>query len=274
LRSYVAALGISVVQDNMNDDLRFDRSFLRHALWPPLQARWPAAAEVLARSAANVAQAQGWVEAAVHRDLDGCRDGDALAVPLLRRLAASRRLEVLRRFVEAAGVRPPPTVRLQEALRQMLLARVDKNPAIRWSDHALRRYRSRIYLTPARIQPLGGRLWNIHGSRVCELGEGRGRLVIRAAAGGFDPKKLPEVLHVRGRRGGDVLRLAAETPTRSVRHLFQDRGVVPWMRDVIPFVEFDGTLLAVADFWSESRFRCGRTQVGVAFDWEFAPPIL
>jgi len=33
-------------------------------------------------------------------------------------------------------------------------------------------------------------------------------------------------------------------------------------------------LVAVADLWSDARFRCGSVQAGVAFVWESAPPIL
>ena len=274
LRRYVTGLNIPVLQDAMNADARFDRAYLRHAVWPQLEARWPAAAEVLARAAAQVASVYRVVDQSVQRDLGACRDGDALSLPLLRRLPPSRQLEVLRSFVEAAGLRPPPNSRLREGLRQMLSARADKNPVLRWGEHALRRYRRRLYLTRAQIEPISLLAWDIRRSPVCELGAGRGRLVLRTEPGGLDPECLPEVLQIRPRRGGETLKMAADAPTHSVRHLFQERGVVPWMRDAIPFLYAGERLVAVADCWREFGPRGAQSVPGVVFEWADAPTIL
>lgn len=274
LRAFGSAMHVLELRDSMNEDLRFDRSYLRHAIWPTLESRWPAAAAVLCRSAAHLAQAAHVLAASVCRDLVAARDGNALSIPLMRRLAPQRQLEVLRAFAEEAGIRPPASPKLHEALRQMLQAGVDRMPAIFWSEHALRRYRDRMYLTPANIEPLVPRDWDFRADAVCELGTGLGHLAVRAQAGGLDPARLPAVLQIRPRRGGETIKQDPHAPTRSVRHLCQGRGIVPWMRDSIPFLHADNMLVAVADLWSDARFRCGSAQAGVAFVWESAPPIL
>jgi tRNA(Ile)-lysidine synthase len=227
--------------------------------------RCPAAAAVLSRSAAHLAEAQAGIDAGLRRDLNAARDGDALSAPLLRRMQAARQLAVLRAFIETAGVRPPPAAKLMEALRQILLAGADKMPAIVWSEHALRRYRDRVYLTSAWIEPVAARAWDIRADSVCELGTGHGRLLARPCAGGLDPRRLPDSLQIRSRRAAR---------TRSVRHLFQEHAIVPWMRNSIPLILADATLVAVADLWSEPSYRCHGGQTGIAFDWEAAPPIL
>jgi tRNA(Ile)-lysidine synthase len=227
----------------------------------------------LSRSAAHIAQSCEWVDERVQRDLIDTRDGEAISLPLMRRLPPERQLELLRAFVEAAGLRPPPHLKLREAVRQMLQAGPDKIPAIRWAEHALRRYRERIYLTDARILPIAERRWDFRAAGVCELGLGHGRLRVQAFAGGLDPRRLPAVLNIRSRRGGESLKHDAEAPTRSVRHLFQVRGVLPWMRDAVPFIHGDDSLLAVADLWTESRYRCECSRTGIAFNWESAPTI-
>ena len=264
LRSYAAAVEMPAVQDSMNEDLRFDRAYLRHALWPALESRWPAAAQVLARSAAHVAEARRLIEDGLQGDLRAAMDGNALSVAGVRRLQPARRVEVLRAFIESAGVRPPATQKLKEALRQMLCAGADRMPAIYWSEHALRRYRERIYLAPAWIAPVAARDWEFRKTAVCDLGAGHGRLIIRPAEGGLDPGLLPAVLHVRSR---------SDAPVRSVRHLLQERGIVPWMRDSVPFIHVDKRLLAVADLWSDARFQRSTAKTGIAFAWESAPAI-
>ena len=90
-------------------------------------------------------------------------------------------------------------------------------------------------------------------------------MLLRPLAGGLDPDLLPDVLRIRSRR---------DAPVRGVRHLLQERGILPWMRDSIPFIHIDKTLLAVADLWSDARFRRGGAKSGIAFVWESAPAIL
>ena len=149
LERYAASLGISGADDPMNADLHLDRAYLRHAVWPLLARRWPGAAAALSRSAAHAAEAQGLLDAIAHADLDVLRDGDALSLPRLRALPPARRINALRRWFFEKAAQPPSTARIREALRQMLAAEADHLPAVVFREHALRRYRDRIFLTPA-----------------------------------------------------------------------------------------------------------------------------
>lgn len=273
LRAYLALQGIEHVEDAMNADARFDRSYLRHALWPVLAQRWPAAAAVLSRSAAHVAQAQRWCDAITQADLDACRDGAALSATRLRHLSHSRQLAVLRALVDAANCRAPSQRRLEEALRQMLDARNDRTPAVHWAQHALRRYQTRIYLTPDTIAEPIPREWHWRTEPALRWGAGLGTLHLRPRAGGLDAAQLPAVLRVRARLGGEVLKPALGSATREVRHLFQQRGIVPWMRPAIPYLYADKSLLAVADLWTDSRYRVPPGAPGLALVWEDAPPL-
>ncbi len=264
IRSYLASQGVEAAADAMNEDARFDRSYLRHAVWPALEHRWPAAAIVLSRSAAHVAQSQRSCDAGARADLDAIRDGDAICASGLRHLSHARQIAVLRAFIESARLRAPSQVRLEEALRQMLDARGDRMPAVRWAAHAVRRYRDRIYLTPGSIPTLARGEWQWRATPVCELGAGLGRLRVRARNGGLDAAVLPGVLQVRARAGAAI---------HGVRHLFQERGIVPWMRAAIPCVFAADSLLAIADLWTGARHRAAAGAPGIGFVWEDAPPI-
>lgn len=273
LRAYLAAQGVEHVEDAMNADARFDRSYLRHALWPVLTQRWPAAAAVLSRSAAHVAQAQRWCDAITQADLDACRDGAALSATRLRHLSHARQLAVLRAFVDAANCRAPSQRRLEEGLRQMLDARNDRMPAVHWAHHALRRYQTRIYLTLGSIAEPIPRQWQWRAEPVFQWGAGLGTLRLRPHAGGLDAAQLPAVLRVRARLGGEALKPAPGSATREVRHLFQQRGIVPWMRRAIPYLYAGKSLLAVADLWSDARYRVAPGAPGLALVWDDAPPL-
>jgi tRNA(Ile)-lysidine synthase len=161
-------------------------------------------------------------------------------------------------------------------LRQLLDARDDHLPAVVWGDRALRRYRDRVFLTeanPPRLQ--GTRRWEVApGSRV-DLGSGLGTLRFAVVQrGGIAPHRLPQSLSVRPRSGGETLKPAPRANTQSVQHLCQSHGVLPWLRDALPFVYADAVLIAVADLWQDARWCAGPTEPGLVIEWERAPVLV
>jgi tRNA(Ile)-lysidine synthase len=242
LLEHGAALTGASVSDPMNQDLAFDRGYLRQQIWPLLTARWPGAASALARSARHAADAQSLLDRAAAADLVRLKDGEALSVPGLRALDAQQQINVLRFWISTAGVEPPPTALLCEALRQIFEARADHLPSVGWGEHALRRYRQRVFLTER------------HPPRLLD-------------------QRLPQMLSLRRRRGGETLKPAAKAKTTSVQHLCQLHGVLPWMRDALPLVFAGDALIAVADLWLDARWCAGPQAPGAALEWREAPII-
>ena len=270
-----AALGTFPASDPMNADMRFDRGYLRRHIWPLIEARWPAAEVALARAARHAAEAQTLLERRAAADVGRLRDGEALSVPGLRALAAEDRINAVRFWLSDAGVEPPSSARLREALRQIFDADADHLPAILWGGHALRRYRQRVFLTQAELPRMQGpRPWIVAREALIELGPGLGQLRRVPQIGGLAPQRLPETLWVRARVGGESLRPARAARTQSLQHLCQSQGVLPWMRDALPLVFADDVLVAAADLWLEAR-RCAAPDApGVAFVWDQAPIIV
>jgi tRNA(Ile)-lysidine synthase len=268
-------LGGSTALDPMNADLRFDRSFLRQQLWPLLAARWPGAGAALSRAARHMAQAQELMDLCGQDDLAKLRDGDALSITGLRILSPARRSNAVRLWLAQAGVELPSTARLEEALRQVLRADQDHVPAIVWSGHAMRRYRQRLFLTAAVAPRIPEQLaWSMRPAVPLILGENLGSISLAPQLGGLDPRRLPDVLQVRRREGGETLRPAPLAKTQTVQHLCQSLGVLPWMRDSLPFVFAGNDLVAVGDLWQEARFCAASREPGLRIAWRGAPIIV
>jgi len=275
LRAYVAALGCGTADDPMNADLRFDRVYLRRELWPRIETRWPGATQALARTAVHAAEAQELLDEIADADLVAMRDGEALRLSRLRGLAPARRVNALRRWLRERTSTLPSTTRLTEALRQMLDADGDHLPAISWDRCTLRRYRDRIFLCAAEPPRLGAPLaWVWREQPVLCLGEDLGSLQLVARSGGLRREKLPLRLSVRARAGGEVLKPASRAATRSVQHLCQDLGVLPWMRDALPFICSGGDVVGIADLWLDARWCVPSGDPGLAFQWLGGPNLV
>jgi tRNA(Ile)-lysidine synthase len=246
----------AAVKDPMNDDLRFDRVYLRRRVWPLIDSRWPGAVSALARTARHAAEAEGLLERTAEADLGRLRDGEALSLPGLRALGEAQRINAVRYWLEESGAEPPSTARLHEALRQLFEADEDHLPAVVWGDCALRRYRDRVFVTAAHPPRLPGtRNWMVALGASVDLGPGLGALCWAAAprcGTGIAPDRLPAFVSVRARRGGETLRPAVRAKTQSLQHLCQSYGVLPWLRDALPLVYADEVLIAVGDLWQNA----------------------
>jgi tRNA(Ile)-lysidine synthase len=261
--------------DPMNGDLRFDRSYLRKAVWPLIETRWPGAEMALSRSARHMAEAQELLDRAAAADVARLRDGDALSVPALRALPQANRMNAIRAWLKEAGVEAPSTARLAEALRQVFGADADHQPAIVWGNKALRRYRQRLFLTETDGPRLEGeRPWATAVGSSIALGANLGNLTWRAQIGGIAADALPAVVIVRRRDGGEKLKPARSAKTQTVQHLCQAQGVLPWMRDALPLVFAGDELIAVADLWVEARWRAAPDAPGLKVAWNNAPILI
>jgi tRNA(Ile)-lysidine synthase len=263
------SIGHSV--DPMNQDLRFDRVYLRSAVWPLIVKRWPGAAIALTRAARHMAEAQQLLEMAAGADLGNLRDGDALSIPGLRTLSPSKRINTVRLWLREAGLEAPSTARLSEALRQVLDADADHQPTMIWGGHALRRYRQRLFVTPAELPRMPEAQSWIPAQGSLELGPALGSLSWVAQQGGIAAQRLPASVIVRRRDGGETLKPGPSAKTQTVQHLCQAFGVLPWMRDALPLVFAGDDLIAVADLWLDARWCAAAGAPGVRVAWNNAP---
>ncbi|HLZ99357.1 MAG TPA: tRNA lysidine(34) synthetase TilS, partial [Steroidobacteraceae bacterium] len=272
LRLFAAAAGVTSVPDPMNDDTRFDRAYLRRHLFPVIEARWPGAAIAVSRTAGHVAEAQSLLDRAAAQAVDLLRDGDALSVARLRSLSAPEQANALRYWIGLHAAPPPSTARLAEALRQIIAADADHQPAVIWGGHALRRYRNRLFLTAAHPPAVNEhRRWTVADVSGLDLGGELGVLRWSPQPGGLDPARLPETLTVRRRRGGETLKVHLRGRTQTLQHLCQSLGVLPWMRDALPLVYAGDDLIAVGDLWQDARWCVAAGAPGFGCAWWGAP---
>ena len=275
IRHEAQLFAVATIADPMNDDLRFDRNYLRRQVWPLIEQRWPAAATALSRSARHAAEAQTLLNGAAASDLARLRDGDALSVPGLRALSVARRVNAVRAWLSESGREVPATPRINEALRQVFDADDDHLPAIVWGDSALRRYRQRLFFADAAPPRLfDTQAWAMPLSPL-DLGAGLGVLGWAAGQkGGIGAHALSRGLTVRRRAGGEALKPGPRASTQSVRHLCQAVGVLPWMRDALPLVFAGDALIAVGDLWTDARWCVAADAPGLSLTWRDAPVIV
>jgi tRNA(Ile)-lysidine synthase len=231
------------IEDPSNTDVRFARNFLRHRLMPLIREQWPGAERALARTARHMAEAQILLVGDALRDLAAAADGNGLSVATLRSLPLARRRNALRVFISRAGVEMPEASRLKEITGPLLTARADAQPEVRFGAAVLRRRGGRLELQVIAEERSQSSLenvaksWNWSADRECVLNAAQDTIaLIDDAQGPIDLDRLPPVLELRARRGGERLRPGPRARTQTLKALLQAAKVPPDDRARVPLL--------------------------------------
>lgn len=258
LERYASQYGVSWIDDESNADTRYLRNALRRDVMAALSAYFPGFRETLGRTAAHAAAAQRLLDDLAQVDLGRIAtgdDGQSLAHAPLMTLDDERALNLMRYWMRTLGMPAAPAARLADALRQLReIAHGDHALRLDHAGWQLRCYRGAVFWEKARASeaPRTPRdpvelAWR--GEEIWRLPAWRGTFVF-AHADADDPDAVPETLLAsrplvaRGRSGGERVRDAAAGVSRTLKHLFQSRGVPAWERDV-PLLFSGETLLFV-----------------------------
>lgn len=251
LESFVAAAGISHIDDESNADLRYARNALRHEVMPVLSRHFPGFEQRIARGARHVQSAQRLLEGLAAQDFADCADGECLSLSRLGLLNTNRIDNLLRYWFALRGMRMPSTAWLAEMREQLFDANEDAQIRVTHPDGEVRRYQGRVYLTPRReaqafdIPPIHFR-WS--GEHCIEFEGFQGRLYFEPTEQGVDAEWLrAQQLVLRHRSGGERLKAALNRPTRSLKQHYQALHIPAWERLQLPVVcTADDSLLFAA----------------------------
>jgi tRNA(Ile)-lysidine synthase len=211
------------------------------------------------------------LEQLARQQLSAARDGRALRVSVLRRLAPPARANALRLWIAEHGLPAPDQARLEEINGPMLAARVDASPSVRWQGAVLRRHADRLYAFAAdealSAEPIEVPIWRWRTQAWICLGAGAALGLVPDRHGDVRLAALPSVLSIRYRDGGE--RLQAEGGRAALKDLLQNKGLAPWERSSVPLLMHAGHIIAVADLWLAAPYRAQqRPAAGLArFRW-------
>lgn len=269
LERYARQHDLAWVEDESNLDTRFDRNFLRHRLLPILEQRFPAYRETLSRASRNFAEsAQIQQEMACQDSANAIVEGK-LSVHALARHSFPRAKNLLRHFLKLHGVLAPSSVRLENALHQLLSARQDAQIRISLGPFELRRYLGQIYLVPGMAASPLALQYPWHGESELELAELGGALKFWPVQGqGISLVHLQrETVTIRIRQGGERLQPDCKRPRRSLKHLLQESGVPPWERQRMPLLYSGENLVAAMRLGVDCAYQASPDEPGIMLEW-------
>jgi tRNA(Ile)-lysidine synthase len=269
IETYARSRGLEWVEDESNLDTLRQRNFLRHEVFPVLERSFPAVRATIARTAAHLAEARELLDEMARGDFERC-GSTAVDIPVLRRLGEARAKNLLRHWCETRGIEPLSAARTTELLRQLGESRADARFGFAVPGWTFLRYREKLYLrrTSETVERNLREVWDggnalpmlsLGGVLKFKPEEGRGLSLARLRAGRVT---------VRLRQGGERLRLDTSRPRRTLKNLFQERGIPPWRRDCVPLIFCGDELVSVPGIGDACEFRARPGEAGLIVTWE------
>ncbi|ABC28700.1 predicted ATPase of the PP-loop superfamily implicated in cell cycle control [Hahella chejuensis KCTC 2396] len=244
--------GLSWVEDESNVDAVFDRNFLRNEILRPMSARWRNAVAMIAETGRRMSEASSLLDELAEIDLQGeTVSADELELAVLSGLSPHRRKNVLRYWLQAAGLTPSESD-LAEILAQMLHAEGSRQPCYSLGESVLRRHDGKLYLTEAIDAPPSGyeAAWSLEEALLTPVG----KLIAEPAHEGVRQPTVDETVIVRFRRGGERFRPKGRGGSRPLKKWLQEQDIPPWRRDRIPLIYFNDELAAVGNYGVAEQF--------------------
>ncbi|MFB2732409.1 tRNA lysidine(34) synthetase TilS [Shewanella mangrovisoli] len=270
------------IEDESNQDDKYDRNFLRLEIIPRLKARWPSIATTASRSALLCAEQQAIVDAEVSERLPKLLTEAPFTQQTVLKLdeLAAQTSEwqglLLRGFIESQGFALPSYVQLQQILQQLMGAKEDAKVQIQIGDCVLRRFAGMLYLDNVNIASAAPRITarELHQDILALLTQASTRL---------EDKIAPFSLVITGTRlrlpkADEVVSLRYQLPGqfrcqphfrdkgRELKKLWQECAVPPWLRADVGFLFYNERLVMALGLWVEKAFCAQGNDVGLKFD--------
>jgi tRNA(Ile)-lysidine synthase len=238
IQDYAATQKLEWVSDDSNENLRFPRNFVRMEILPVLEARYQGVTKAIARSADNLAEAQGLLDELARIDLAGIKGEGGLSIESLKALGTIRAKNVLRFHLVMNGLEPPQSSRLEELLKQIESGRIDAKVSVNLGGGVAHTYNGLLMLDFGSSVGGSETEYRWKGELDWRLPKFGGRLILTPAGGqGISARKLAQApVTARLRRGGEKIRVNADRPTRTLKNLFQEARIPFWIRGRLPLL--------------------------------------
>ncbi|SRR5579883_502821 len=253
LMQYAHAHQLQWIEDESNVNLHFTRNFIRSDLLPLLKNRWPTITQVISRSAAYCAEAQGLLEELAAEDwqkIKGPR-GDTLSATKLAALDAARQRLLLRLWIQQQGHPLPDAKKLETIQRNVLTARSDRQPRVVWQQTELRRYRDELYLlspTKAPVPSSYTLTWKLNAPLVLP-----GIGTVWKSEEEDEDQLASKSVSVKFRQGGERVHLAGRG-RHVLKNLFQEYSIPPWERSRVPLIFVEEELIAIPGYFVQKGY--------------------
>ncbi|MFY8297967.1 tRNA lysidine(34) synthetase TilS [Pseudoalteromonas sp. SS15] len=256
IEAFARTFSLAHIEDESNQDDKFDRNFLRNQIIPPLKKRFNGFLKSTLRSIELLQQQQALIDEISQADLSRCKDKSDVPITLklneLKQFSELRQSNVVRAWLNDLGIVMPSKAQMSQILTQSLESREDAQMQVQLSKGAIRRYRDKLYFDAQDATP--NNVENIESTTLV-LND---KTTLKCESGGL--LRLPfehERVSIRFGLLKSQIKPYKKVRSNTLKYWLKELKVPTWQRDNIPLVFYDDNLVQVvghfvsADYISE-----------------------
>ena len=270
IEDYAKENNLNFIEDESNNNLHFDRNFLRKEILPLIKSRYPDIINTISRSSENIAEGLNLHKAIAKEDanLYFSKNKERLSLTMLKVLEKERVVNLIRWWLDVNKQLMPSKKTMSELYKQIKDVKKDALLNIDISESiSIKAYRDELFLVEKQIKIDPYELiWR--GEEVVEL-PGNSKLIFKRSVGaGFSLSKIgSKTLTIQNRNGGESFKPKNNQPTRTLKYLLQTSNIPPWKRQLMPLVFSENELVAVPDFGVHYKFQTDKEEDGWDINW-------
>ncbi|UPR29338.1 tRNA lysidine(34) synthetase TilS [Vibrio crassostreae] len=257
-------MALTWVEDESNQDLRFDRNFIRHQVTPKLTERWPSFRESVSRSAQLCAEQELLLDELLESHLQqALTEKHSLSIEVLSQHSDLLRARLLRMWLSHCNQPMPSQKQLKLIWDEVACAQADANPKLVLDEIEVRRFNHQLYIVKETKDLSSWHADVVLGDSL-QLPGGLGELKLMpsqsdAVSNGrnsqsFSLKDSSGPLRVIFNPEGLSVHPVGRGHSRKLKKLFQEYQVPSWLRRRTPILMDGDRVIAVLGLFVDKNY--------------------
>ncbi len=267
---------LKFIQDPANENLDYDRNYLRHVVIPALLKRWGGAIDNISRSADHLTDCRKMLADLARLDAASCRSegtsifgiGYPLSQEGLWVLDRARQINLIRYWIRRHSLTEPRRQGLENFLNTAMSGDA-QFAELGWDRYRMYLYQMNLYLAHniVNTERTFSTDWDLQGPLTLECA-GIRLVPMQVTGRGILASQLSDRVRVGFRQGGERFRLPRRSHSSKLKKLLQMDSVPPWERKILPLVYNDSDLVAVVPWSVADGFAATGSQPGIEISVE------
>ena len=256
-------MGLTWVEDESNQDERFDRNFIRHQVTPVLTERWPSFRESVSRSAQLCAEQELLLDELLESHFQqALGDSQSLNIEALSQHSDLLRARLLRMWLSHCNQAMPSQKQLKLIWNEVACAQRDANPKLMLNGVEVRRFNQKLYLV-RETKDLSGWQGDVSVGGRLVLPDGLGHVSLQAEGSESEAGRRVQtfsllnqnaVLRVTFNPEGLSAHPVGRGHSRKLKKLFQEYQVPSWLRRRTPILMDGDRVIAVLGLFVDKKY--------------------
>jgi tRNA(Ile)-lysidine synthase len=246
IRDYAEFATLNWIDDSSNQNVAFDRNFLRHKIIPLIESRWPNFKESLVKNDSSTRRVRVEMLALAKMDFENVSlCNDRLDLLALGRLSFTRQLSLIRYWFQSLHLAHiPGESMMRESLNSFFVGGDNTSPKLEWRGKVLQRFSQVLYMYDALDSSA---LSDSHKGKLTSdttmIKLGNGYLTLgKLFSSGLAIEDITN-LSIRRRKGGE--QMAFKEQHKSLKNLFQENAIPVFLRDYWPLLFYGEELICI-----------------------------